>query len=373
MPRKKATKRADGRYVSTLVVGTDANGKLERKFFYSSISQADAKKKRDEYKAAQTAKGLLGIETGAAKRVLLKDWAQKWLIAKEAKVKSSSFDTSYRRPTERYIIPALGHRPLSQIKPIEIETFLNELGKKYSESVMQKTKICLNGIFDSAIDNDICYKNPAKNADAKSDKRPAEKRTYTKEQTASIRAFAKTDASGIYILILLDLGLRCSELCGLKWSDFDFKQKIVAINRAATDDNGHLVVDIPKTDRSRRINPLSTELCNELAKHPDANSDRWVVPSSKNPDIPVNPKNFSAKRYKSFWKRYLQTLPEDERSKFPLLTPHELRHTCGTLRYDEKKNIHAVSKYLGHSTIAITSKYYLHDDIESLRESLGIE
>lgn len=31
-----------------------------------------------------------------------------------------------------------------------------------SKSRLSKMHICLNGIFETAIDNDLCYKNPAK-------------------------------------------------------------------------------------------------------------------------------------------------------------------------------------------------------------------
>jgi integrase len=46
------------------------------------------------------------------------------------------------------------------------------------------------------------------------------------------------------------------------------------------------------------------------------------------------------------------------------LTPHELRHTCGTLLYQETKDIYHVSRFLGHSDIGITTKIYVHSIIQ---------
>lgn len=88
--------------------------------------------------------------------------------------------------------------------------------------------------------------------------------------------------------------------------------------------------------------------------------------------MPVNPKNFTAKRYKTFWHRYIATLSKRSKDTFVVLTPHELRHTCGTLMYNRTKNIYAVSKYLGHADVSITAKLYVHNDIDTLRDSLGI-
>ena len=98
-----------------------------------------------------------------------------------------------------------------------------------------------------------------------------------------------------------------------------------------------------------------------------------MVESGKRKGMPLNPKNFTAKRYKTFFDRYVDSLPKSEGDKFPRLTPHELRHTCGTLLYADSKNIYAVSKYLGHSDVSITAKLYVHNDIDILRESLRIE
>lgn len=372
MPRKKTAKRADGRYVSTLVVGTDINGTPERKYFYSNISKADANQKRDAYKAEQAAKGLLGTAPGESKKVKLEVWARKWLDTKYGKVKESTFDTSYRRPTERYIIPALGNRYLADIKPIEVDAFLTKLGADYSLTVLQKTKICLSAIYESAIDNNICFKNPCKNVDIKSKKEKADKRTYTQEQVDSVLAFSDSDPYGVYIRILLELGLRCSELCGLKWSDFDLNKQTVNIARAATDNNGATVVAVPKSSTSLRTLPFSSALLRTLRQIPDINTDKYVVESAKTPGTPVNPKNFTAKRYKTFWDRYVASMPEAEQRTFPRLSPHELRHTCGTLMYNRSKNIYAVSKYLGHASVDITSRLYVHNDIDTLRESLGI-
>lgn len=362
--RKKPNKRADGRYVSTLTIGS------ERKYFYSSVSQIDAKAKRDAYKAQQTANGMLGLAPGEAKRVKLETWAKRWLDTKAGKVKESTFRSSYERPTMLYIIPAFGHRNIGDIKPIEVDAFFTKLGAKYSASTLQKTRLCLNAIYESAIDNDICYKNPCKNIDAVSRVAKTEKRTYTEEQCDQIIKFAKTDPYGIYIWLLLEVGLRCSELCGLKWSDVDIDAKTLTVRTPATDNNGATVIGAPKSKNSARTLPISSDLCDAIAAL--AVGDEYIVKSSKRPDMPVNPKNFAAKRYKTFWHRYVQSLPKSEQERFPVLTPHELRHTCGTLMYNRTKNIYAVSKYLGHADVSITAKLYVHNDIDTLRESLNI-
>ena len=372
MPRKKVNKRADGRFVATLSLGK-FEGKQQQKFFYSTISQADANRKRDEYKTELAAKGLLGGSGTASKNVRLGDWAARWLDLKERKVKTNTFASSYQRPVERYILPAFGDRIMNEILPIEVDKFLTDLGKKYSLGTVKKARMCMNAIFDTAIDNGIVFRNPCRKIDATSEIKSAEKRTYPQAEVDKILNYCENDNYGIYIRIFLELGLRCSELCGLKWSDFDLEEKVVHIRRAATDENGKTIVAEPKSETSIRTLPLSSKLVEALKNTGKCETDEYIVVSTKTPDTPVNPKNFAAKRYKTFWNHYTQTLSEEERRKFSVLSPHELRHTCGTLLYKRTGDIYAVSKYLGHASVDITARLYVHSDVDSLRNRLKID
>ena len=49
-----------------------------------------------------------------------------------------------------------------------------------------------------------------------------------------------------------------------------------------------------------------------------------------------------------------------ERHNLPYFSPHSLRHTHATLLIAEGVSIPTVSRRLGHSSIATTSKIYVH-------------
>lgn len=83
------------------------------------------------------------------------------------------------------------------------------------------------------------------------------------------------------------------------------------------------------------------------------------------------PANFQRYIYSKFMDGYIQSLGAN--TDIEKLNPHELRHTCGTLLYQRTKNIYAVSKFLGHADIKITTDTYIHDDIDMLRDELGIK
>ena len=264
-----------------------------------------------------------------------------------------------------YLIPRFGEAYLQNIQPIDIQEFYNDMQVKYRSSTLQKVKSCLNAIYETAIDNELCYKNPAKNIKYKIVNESERKETYSESETAMILAFSDTHKYGLYIRILLELGLRCSELLGLMWSDIDYENKSVSIQRACTKMNYRPFVDTPKSRTSRRVLPLSTDLLTQFEKRKDGGDQDFIVNYKGKP---LTPDSFSLNRYRTFFKDLQKDYPAIKK-----LSPHELRHTCGTLLYARTKDIFAVSKYLGHSDVNITTKLYVHENADILRDHLGIK
>jgi integrase len=294
-----------------------------------------------------------------------KEWANKWLICyKKGTVKISTYSETYERTVKLYLIPYFGDYKLSDITPISLREFFALQADEYHLTTIQKMKICLNGIFETAIENDICFKNPMKNVKVNSNLTSKEKRTYTAREVENILILSDMHRYGIYIRLLLELGLRCSELCGLKWSDLDFDKKTISINRACTELNGKRIIDKPKNKASKRTLPISSELCEKLIKHCQNNSDDFILMSTRRKTgLPLSPCKFTTNRYKKFF---------IDMGIEKILTPHECRHTCGTLLYENTHDIYAVSKFLGHTSIQITAKLYVHENPEMLRKALKI-
>lgn len=95
--------------------------------------------------------------------------AYKWLETyKLGKVKEHTYEFTYKKNVEKYLIPFFKHTKLKNIKQIDIQKYFNtvknpENNLPLSHSVLGKHKMILKSIFDSAIDNNLCYKNSVKN------------------------------------------------------------------------------------------------------------------------------------------------------------------------------------------------------------------
>lgn len=380
-PKKEKPNRSDGRYEYKLTLGKSADGKPIRKSFYSDKSKEDAKEKADEWKTINLAAEIAGIPI-VGQSPLFKDWAEIWLEKyKRGSVKESTYIDTYERTVNSYLIPYFGSMKLSDIKPIDVKHFYTKLSERYYESTLKKARLCLVSIFATAIDNDKCYKNPAKNQSYSVKKEGEEKRTYTQAEVDEILEYSNSHRFGFYIRIMLEIGLRCSELCGLKWTDIDYNKKTILIQRASTQVNHVAVIDKPKSKNSIRELPVSTIFIEQFKlRQPEKehNRDEFLI---TNKGKPFTPANYVKHRYKVFWDDFFKyreeqyeknNVPEKERAKINILSPHELRHTCGTLLYARTKDIYAVSKYLGHADVRITTKYYVHESSDTLRDHLGI-
>lgn len=361
-PKKEVPNRSDQRFEVKITVGKDINGKAIRKSFYSTISKADAKKQADDWIINQKAASIAGINISNGS-VTFEEWANVWLNSKKGTVKGNTYSESYEKPTKKYLIPYFGKATLTTILPMHIELFFNQMADKFTQTTLNKFRICLNAIFETAIDNDKCFKNPVKRIKPTSNIKHEEKQIYTRQEKNQLLKIANGYEDGLILYLMLIFGLRCSELCALQWEDFDFENKTLHIQRASVIVDGKVTVDIPKSKTSDRILPMSTKTSEYLKSKASVG---YIFPSKKG--IPYTSKTLSHVRYDPLMKKILQDYPNIKK-----LNMHALRHTCGTLLYDSTKDIYAVSKYMGHSSVKVTEKYYMHEDADMLRTHLKIE
>lgn len=296
-------------------------------------------------------------------RMTFKEWAIYWLENyKRGTVKANTYRMSYYDTFRLYLIPKFGEMMLDEICRKNITDYLSEMSYKYSQTVLAKIRICLNGMYCAALDEQLITTNPATKLKVKSYLPKVKKSTYSAQDADALFNYASSHRYGLGICIMLDTGLRCSEMLGLKWTDIDFPNKWLYISRASVDVEGKAFVSAPKSESSQRVIPLSQRLIDLLLLQNRYNG--YIVPAPSGGAY--TPANYTKNRYNVFFKDCEMDIG------LRRLSPHELRHTCGTLLYQNSGDIYAVSKYLGHSNVNITSKFYIHASPEILRSRLNI-
>ena len=150
-------------------------------------------------------------------------------------------------------------------------------------------------------------------------------------------------------------GLRPGEAFGLKWSDIDLTHRVLHVQRAVTWGEGRdVVLDLPKTSRSRRSIPLSLPILDVLEGHRERtqglpNPDNLVF--AKLDGGTIHPENWS----KSQFKRLLKDVDAPEGFRL-----YDTRHTCATLMLKAHVHPAMAAERLGHKSVMQTLDTYSH-------------
>lgn len=348
----KPRMRPDGRWELQITLGKDESGKRIRKSFYGS-KEREVIRKKDKWLSENNIRDIL--ESNSFKTETFEVWADKWLEVKKITVRPYTYHNTYYTRVEKYLKPYFKQRPLDAITQMDIQAFF--LKHQDLSLALQKTlKDILNNMFNKAIINDLCVKNPVVDIKIKSNQQKKEKTVLNKEQRDIAIKWA-IDNKQYDILTILKTGIRRGELLGLRWIDIDFNHRIININQSYCDG---VDTDIPdmqlKNESSKRSIPVDDELI-ECLKSIKKTSE-LVFPY------------ITAKAYGSHAGRVLHRMANE--CNLPYVTLHGLRHTFGTVLRENGVDIYTISKLLGHSGVEITAKIYVHNDVEVLRSAMGL-
>lgn len=387
-PKKEKPNRGDQRYEVKITVGKTMDGKLIRKSFYSTTSKADAKAQAEQYKVDQEAARITG-HSFVSRETNFAKWARTWLeVYKKPTVKANTYEGTYRGPVEGHLIPYFGRVNLDDIRPADIQAYFTEKGKTMSLESLHKQYTALKAIFDTAIENDLCVKNPVvKSIRLTSSKTKPEKRSYTQEQYETVLSFVRSQEDGLSIRVLLETGISRSELLGLRWEDLDASACTLTIRQGLVEakdpDTGKrkIITDGLKTDYRARVIPIAQELAAALDAKPRMveRANRKYKKGYDKPlqtefifhspsGLPERPNNWMHRVYTPIMESMHQAYPE-----IPILSPHELRHTRATLWKDAGVDLFTIAKTLGHGDLDMLAKRYAHDNLEVRRAALGLD
>ena len=278
--------------------------------------------------------------------------------------------TAYKRVIDCFIIPALGHLKLKEIKPMHIQKFVNLLatgdyrqdgkeGEKYAPSTVRRYYVVLQSIMHNAYSLELIPSNPA---DGKKIKLPSigEQKTqiYTPDELAEMLECLKDETLMFQILIHLAIntGCRRGELVALQWSDINFDTGVINISKSAYCAKGQPIgIKDTKTGKSRKV-AIPQYCIDMLIKYKAEQNERkailgtawegddWIfIQDLGGIMYPTTP----TLTFTKFLKRH--NLPH---KKF-----HALRHTSATLALINGINIKSVAARLGHSQLKTTDRY----------------
>ena len=205
---------------------------------------------------------------------LLTYWLENIIRSKEG-VSACTYNT-YKNCIEKHIIPELGKLTLVKLNQGHISKLYKKLVEKYS-SIPRIAKPILNTSLEFALSKNLITYNPAEglNLPKGAKKVPYheividESKTYALEQVKHLIKVAKDTRIYLYILFALLMGLRKSEISGIKYTDIDYENRTLKIERQL---GRSLEVDeneiAPKTRTKQEID-VKTPASNRVEKIPN--------------------------------------------------------------------------------------------------------
>ena len=298
-------------------------------------------------------------------------WFEYWIGIKKRTVRPNTI----RNYTERYrhnIEPVIGTKMLSAVNSIHCQSIMNRMADQgYRTSTIYQTRIALYNMLDYAFLNDVIMKNPCSKV-VKSDigKASRKKEALTRDTQ---RTFCRTVEGNAYecqYRFLLQTGLRTGELVGLKWSDVDWDERTLTINRSMEyrHSTKEWRVGEPKSKSGYRTIPLTDEAIEILRLQKKKNKSITVVPLEWSEYIflcrkgtPVKNSTYDTMLFKLCDKAGIQ--------RFSM---HVLRHTFATRCIEAGMKPKTLQTILGHSNIGITMNLYVHNTEEQKHKEIDL-
>ena len=369
-------KRGKESYRLSCIAGYNLQGKPIKKTKTIHGTIKDAKIELAKF-VADVQKGLY-VE---GKSLKFEDFVEIWKRDYGSKELAPSTYNRYLGMLNSRIIPYFSHFHVDKIKPTDIMQFYDLLsrdtqiirkkdnnGKKTGKPLSSKTIVehhrLLHAMLQRAVYWQMIVSNPAERVQPPKTKKPKRK-YYDDEQSKALvsNLMELTEDQFKYkvaIILTVFTGVRLGELMGLEWSDINFRDGIVSINRSSQylAEKG-VFTKTPKTESSIRdvaIPEFVVTLLEQYKYWYDEqkslygelwyDSNRLFVQADGKP---MHPSTIS-----KWFERFVAQIG------LPVINFHGLRHTNATLLIAQNIDVSVVAARLGHAQITTTYNFYVH-------------
>ena len=308
-------------------------------------------KKKDANKSLRDIEDLLekGVFVSSREIPTFEKVAEDWIDFKKQNLRSTTWEV-YEGHTRNHFIDLVSLK-INKITTARIEKFIHtrqEQGIKLG--TLRKILVTLNQIMTYAVRHKYIGHNPVRDAERPRGQGSLEDKKITVLNVEEIQNFLEQVTDKKYhtlFMLAITTGARQGELLGLKWSDVDWNNSQIHIQR--TFNKGRWFA--PKTkgsDRKIDIGPSMVKAlkCWKLACPP--NDLNLIFPNGAGQ--PINYSNMVNRVY----------LPALYGAGIDKIRFHDLRHTTASLMIEQGENIKYIQSQLGHSNPTVTLNVYAH-------------
>lgn len=249
------------------------------------------------------------------------------------------------------IIPFFGKMRMSEIKPIDVVRWQNQLidhkdsnGKPYSATYLRTINNQLNAIFNHAERYYDLTSNPCRKVTKMGSKKGGEMNFWTKQEYLRFSEAIMDKPLSFYAFeVLYWTGIRCGELLALTPSDFIFETSELSITKSYQRLKGIDTITDPKTPNSVRRIAMPKFLAEEMKEYLEDFRE----------DLGPHDRIFDVTKY------YLTHEMERgcKESGVKRIRVHDLRHSHVSLLIEMGFSALAIADRVGHESTDITYRY----------------
>ena len=234
---------------------------------------------------------------------------------------------------------------ISDITPIQISNFQNDLLRKYKGSSIRTINAYVKMLFTWCVRYKNLTSNPFDMVDRLKLEVSKRMSIITVSEFNQIVEQVNNPDMKLMFKLLFWTGLRIGEARALKINDIDFNNKTISVTKSYTNLSGKSIITTPKTKGSIRVIKIDDVLLSEIKDYID--KAKYILDNNF-----IFRFNKASYRY-NFKNATIKVLGRD-------LRVHDLRHSHASFLINNGVDILLISKRLGHSNTAMTLNVYSH-------------
>jgi integrase len=255
---------------------------------------------------------------------------------------------------ENHMLPRFGKAKLRELNKFDIQMHLNDLARRYSESLVDKGFTYLNAALEEAVDQEFLDRNPIRKVELPKSRKPCRRHLSAAEIETLSNNLTGRDRLIVHLFIVC--AFRPGELFALRWNDIEPGK--IRVDEAVY--RNHL--GSPKTETSFASVSIPKSLEMELSMWKACSSNTApedFVFESRYRGRPMDPR--------SYLRRFLKPLAT--KLGIPGLTFQSLRRTFAT-QVQKLGSIKDAQTQLRHASASTTLNVYTQEMPESVRQTV---
>jgi len=362
--------RKDGRLEGRITIGDS------RRSFYGK-TKTEVRQKAKEY--------LQKISNGykEPKKITLNEYIEYWLLKYKLTTLEPSAFARVERVYRCQIKNTIGKNMIGSVTRDDIQNLIDRHAnpkdgktKALAVSGLKRIKQLLASSMKQAVKDGIIAQNPCEDVlipkERYVDVKTKRQITLNDAEIDEIKmaALAKNknnneykSRNGLVFLLILNLGLRASEMLALEWNDINWDEEILHINKTVqsgiTDvdfiKNKNIVFtkDSTKTENGIRVLKMNDAIVYYLKELQEYDKRHNIC--SKYVCSSMTGTQMTIRNLQTSFERFIKRTNIQQH-----VTLHTLRHTYGSVLLRKNIPIEVVSKLMGHANIHITYTKYIH-------------